>query len=129
VPTYSTPQISNLHIQHSFPFTTVSKQAHFLRVPQHILVYISRFLPLSELFFKSAGTKIKVNYDSFRTYIKHKRVQFNNCPTRCDLFSLLYLCRQFCMFRVLTPIIRSLYNSNYSFWYGLTGSTTIRSRC
>ena len=35
--------------------------------------------------------------------------QFNNCPTRCDLFSLLYFCRQLYMFRVLTPIIRSSY--------------------
>ena len=26
------------------------------------------------------------------------------------------------MFRVLTPIIRSSYNSKYSFWYWLTGS-------
>jgi len=24
----------------------------------------------------------------------------NNCPTRCDLFSLLYFCRQLYMFRV-----------------------------
>ena len=53
----------------------------------------------------------------------------NKCPTRCDLFSLLYFCRQIYMFRVLTPIIRSSYNCNYSFWYWLTGSTTIRSRC
>ena len=45
------------------------------------------------------------------------------------LFSLLYFCRQFYMFRVLTPIIRSLYSCNYSFWYWLTGSTAIRSRC
>ena len=33
------------------------------------------------------------------------------------------------MFRVLTPIIRSSYNCNYSFWYWLTGSTAIRLRC
>ena len=33
------------------------------------------------------------------------------------LFSLLYFCRQLYMFRVLTPIIRSSYNYNYSFWY------------
>jgi len=33
------------------------------------------------------------------------------------------------MFRVSTPIIRSSYNCNYSFWYWLTGSTTMRSRC
>jgi len=44
-------------------------------------------------------------------------IEFNNCPKRCDLFSLLYLCRQLYMFRVLTPIIRSSYNCNYSFWY------------
>ena len=54
---------------------------------------------------------------------------FYNCPTRCDLFSLLHFCRQVYMFRVLTLIIRSSYNCNYSFWYWLTGSTTIRSRC
>jgi len=30
---------------------------------------------------------------------------------------------------VLTPIIRSSYNCNHSFWYWLTGSTTIRCRC
>ena len=56
-------------------------------------------------------------------------IEFNNCPTRCDLFSLLYFCRQLYMFRVLTPIIRSSYTCSYSFWYWLTGSTTIRSRC
>jgi len=26
--------------------------------------------------------------------------EFNICPTRCDLFSLLYFCRQFYMFRL-----------------------------
>jgi hypothetical protein len=56
-------------------------------------------------------------------------IEFNNCPTRCDLFSLLHFCRQPYMFRMLTPIIRSSYNCNYSFWYWLTGSATIRSRC
>ena len=54
---------------------------------------------------------------------------FYNFPTRCDLFSLLHFCRQLYMFRVLTPIIRSSYNCNYSLWYLLTGSTAIRSRC
>ena len=43
-------------------------------------------------------------------------IKFNNFQTRCDLFSLLYFCRQFYMFRVLTPI-RSSYNCNDSFWY------------
>jgi len=45
------------------------------------------------------------------------------------VFSLLYFCRQLYVFRVLTLIIRSSYNCNYSFWYWLTGSTAIRSRC
>ena len=56
-------------------------------------------------------------------------IEFNNCPTRCDLFSLLHFCRQLYMFRMLTPIIRSSYNCNYSFCYWLTGHSTIHSRC
>ena len=44
-------------------------------------------------------------------------------------FSLLHFCMQLYMFRVLTPIIRSWYSCNYSFWYWLTGSSTIHSRC
>jgi len=55
--------------------------------------------------------------------------EFTNCPTRCNLFSLLHFCRQLYMFPVLTPIIRSWYSCNYSFWYWLTGSTAIRSHC
>jgi len=45
------------------------------------------------------------------------------------VFSLLHICGQPYMFRVLTPIIRSSYNCNYSFWHWSTGSTTIPSRC
>jgi len=45
------------------------------------------------------------------------------------VFSLLHFCRQLYMFRLLTPIIRRWYSCNYSFWYWLTGSTTIRSHC
>ena len=56
-------------------------------------------------------------------------IEFNNYPSISDLFSLLHFCRQLYMFRVLTPIIRSWYSCKYSFWYWLTGSTTIRSRC
>ena len=44
------------------------------------------------------------------------------------VFSLLYFCRWLYMFCVLTPIIRSSCNCNYSFWHGSAGSTTIRSR-
>jgi len=63
------------------------------------------------------------------TWVRASWVKFNNCLTRCDLFSLLYFCGQLYMFRVLAPVIRSAYNSNYSFWYCSTGSATIRSRC
>ena len=45
------------------------------------------------------------------------------------VFSLLHICRQLYRFRVLTPIIRSSYNCNYSFWHWSVGSTTIRSLC
>ena len=64
----------------------------------------------------------------FFTWVRASWIEFNNCPTRSDLFSLLHFCRQLYMFQVLTPIIRSSYNCNYSFWYWSTGSTTIRSR-
>ena len=42
------------------------------------------------------------------------------------VFSLLYFCRQLCMFQVLTPVIRSSYNCNCSFWLlsGLEVSNT-----
>jgi hypothetical protein len=51
-----------------------------------------------------------------------------NVQQYATVFSLLHFCRQLYMFRVLTPIIRSWYSSNYSFWYWLTGSTTTHSR-
>ena len=51
------------------------------------------------------------------TWVRASWIEFNNCPTRWDFFSLLYFCRQLYMFRVLTPIIRSSYSCNYSFWY------------
>ena len=63
------------------------------------------------------------------TCVRASWTESNNCPTRCDLFSSLHFCRQLYMFRALTPIIRSSSNCKYSFWYWLTGSTTIRSRC
>ena len=56
-------------------------------------------------------------------------IKFNNCLTRCDLFSLLHFCRQLYMFRVLTSIISSWYSCNYSLWCWLTGSTAVRSGC
>ena len=46
------------------------------------------------------------------TCVRASWIEFNNCPTRCDLFSLFYFCRQLYMFRVLTPIVRSSYNCN-----------------
>ena len=85
--------------------------------------------------------KIKTNFLSMLTDVQRKTyrrllytwvraswIEFINCPTRCNLFSLLHFCRQLYMFPVLTPTIRSSYNCSYSLWYWLTGSTTIRSR-
>ena len=60
------------------------------------------------------------------TWVRALWIEFNNCPTRWDLFSLLHFCRQLYMFRVLTPIIRSSYNCNYSFWYWLNAVNKIR---
>ena len=68
-------------------------------------------------------------YEVWRIKEKTHGSIFNNCPTRCDLSSLLHFCRQLYMFQVLIPFIRSLYNCNYSFWYWLTQSTTIQSCC
>ena len=44
-------------------------------------------------------------------------------------FCLLHICKKLYMFRVLTPIIRSSYDCNYSFWHWSTGSATISFRC
>ena len=62
-------------------------------------------------------------------WVRASWIEFNNCSTRCDLFSSLHFCRQLYMFQVLTSIIRSWYSCNYSFWYWLTGSATIHFRC
>jgi len=39
----------------------------------------------------------------FNTWIRALWIKFNNCPTRCDLFSLLYFCRQLYVFRCWHP--------------------------
>ena len=70
----------------------------------------------------------KVHFIYMDGSVHHESI-FNNCLTSCDLFSLLYFCRQLYVFRVLTPIISSWYSCNYSFWYWLTGSTAIRCHC
>jgi len=62
------------------------------------------------------------------TCVRASWIELNNCPTRCNLFSLLHFCRQLYMFWVLTPIIRSWYSCNYSFWHWSTGSTQQRER-
>ena len=46
-----------------------------------------------------------------------------------NVLSLLHFCRQLYMFRVLTPIVKSSYNCNYSFCHWSTASTTIRCHC
>jgi len=56
----------------------------------------------------------------------HREPIFNNCPTRCELIILLHYCRQLYVFRLLTPIIRSWYSCNYSFWCWLTAVSNTR---
>jgi len=57
------------------------------------------------------------------SWVRASWINLNNCP-RCDLFSLLHICRQLYMFRVLTSIIRSSYNCNYSLWHWSIGTAT-----
>jgi len=59
----------------------------------------------------------------------HRESSWITVQEDATVFSLLYFCRHLYMFRVLTPIIRSPYNCNYSFWHYSTAYTTIRSRC
>ena len=70
-------------------------------------------------------------YCSFKDffYIHGSAHRESNLITIQQDANYYYFCRQRYMFRVLTPIIRSSCNCNYSFWHWLTGSTTVRSRC
>jgi len=47
----------------------------------------------------------------------HRESNLITVQKDATVFSLLHLCRQLYMFRMLTPIIRSWYSCNYSFWY------------
>ena len=58
-----------------------------------------------------------------KTVWKYRESNLITVQKDATVFSSLHFCRQLYMFRVLTPIIRSLYSYNYSFWYWLTGST------
>jgi len=95
------------------------------------MLHTTRALACSSNFFLATQHHILLLTDSlYKLQCPHMSVfKFKNCPTRCNLFSLLYFCRQLYMFRALTPNIRSSYNCNYSFWCWLTRSTTICSRC
>jgi len=73
-------------------------------------------LPISPTGLALAPPPGKTNDSFLYTCVRAQWIEFNNSPTRCDLFSLLHFCRQLYMFRVLTPIIRSWYSCNYSFW-------------
>jgi len=54
----------------------------------------------SETKFSSLNLKL---IPSLYTRVHASWIKFYNCPTRCELFSLLHFCRQLYMFRVLTP--------------------------
>ena len=64
-------------------------------------------------------------------YVKTDPTLFTLITVQQDatVFSLLHFCRQLYMFRLLTPIIRSWYSCNYSFWDWSIESTDIRYLC
>ena len=93
----------------SFP---AGKAAAF-SLHRHISTAVFFFLCL-HLWLVAQATRLAV-LSSFYLNVtggcgKHSDLFFNSCPTRCDLFSLLYFCRQLYMFQVLTPIIRSSFD-------------------
>ena len=45
-------------------------------------------------------TSCKIKKRTLYTRVRASWIEFNNCPTRCDLFTLLYFCRQLYMFQV-----------------------------
>jgi len=51
------------------------------------------------------------------SWVRTPWIKFKIVQQDVTVFSLLYFCRQHYMFRMLTPIIRSWYSCNYSFWY------------
>ena len=59
----------------------------------------------------------------------HRESNWITVQQVATVFSLLHFCRQLYMFRALTPIFRSSYSCNYSFWHWSAGSIIIRSRC
>ena len=59
----------------------------------------------------------------------HRDSNWTTVQQNATVFSLSHICRQLYMFRVLTHVIRSSYNCNYSFRHWSTVSATIRSRC
>ena len=110
----------------SFALAAVNQR----NIQQFIMRYISQLLlPLFTCSFPLLNCKLVVNNhvvlpptfftdnvgSSWLLQIRQQMApEFNNCPTRCDLFNLLHFCRQLYMFRVMTPIIRSSYNCNYN---------------
>ena len=82
--------------------------------------------------FTSKPTSLLATNKAFVFYIHgsvHRESNTITVQRDATVFSLLHFCRQLYMFRVLTPIIRSSYNCNYSFWHWSTGPTTNCSCC
>ena len=98
------------------------KTVHFKSKLQHTRTSLAAALPsrcfvIAQQYSSATSVSSRFQRRYFIFQLLQQLPEFNNCPTRCDLFSLSYFCRQLYMFRVLTPIIRSSYNCNYSFWY------------
>ena len=128
-------QISSLHGHHNTDMKMQHRYSNWSTCFLPCILRAVQFSPLSLLHLPRPSLPSSYLYQKVQPALPskirslEKFKYLNNRPSRCDLFSLLYFCRQLYVFRVLTPIIRSSYICNYSFWYWLTGSTTIRSRC
>jgi len=94
------------------------KQTHFSSQN-----WMESFLDQGKLGLQNDGTKFCIHGSV------HRETSWITAQQDATVFSLLRIRRQLYMFRVLTPIIRSSYDCNYSWWYWSTGSATIRSRC
>ena len=92
---------------------------------QLILCSFIHFTLFSPLLISSSSRLVWLFHSPFSYSGPHilLKIFFSKIAT---VFSVLYFCRQLYMLRLLTPIIRSSYSCNYSFWHWSTGCTTIR---
>jgi len=110
--------------------TLCGQNVEFLRAPTKLRKTTITYVMYARLYTRAHGTA-RLPPDGFSWYLIFIGPSIVNRMSKQDatVFSLLHFCRQLYMFRVLTPIIRSSHNCNYSYWHWSAGSATVRSRC